>query len=88
MTPDMLPTYAEWLKDMFLLIRAWKYVVHWRRQWQTTSIFLPCEPHEEYEKAQRYWEGNRQEGQGSPNGGNSLQMSDIFISLKQQEETN
>ena len=34
------------------------------------------------------WEGNRQEGQGSPNGGNSLQVSDIFISLKQQEETN
>ena len=33
-------------------------------------------------------EGNRQEGQGSPNGGNSLQVSDIFISLKQQEETN
>ena len=34
------------------------------------------------------WEGNRQEGQGSPNGGNSLQVSDIFISLKRQEETN
>ena len=31
--------------------------------------------------------GNRQEGQGSPNRGNSLQVSDIFISLKQQEET-
>ena len=36
----------------------------------------------------RNWEGNRQEGQGSPNGGNSLQVSDIFISLKRQEETN
>ena len=34
------------------------------------------------------WEGNRQEGQGSPNGGNRLQVPDIFISLKQQEETN
>ena len=34
------------------------------------------------------WEGNRQEGQGSPNRGNSLQVSDIFISLKRQEETN
>ena len=34
------------------------------------------------------WEGNRQEGQGSPNGGNKLQVSDIFISLKRQEETN
>ena len=35
----------------------------------------------------RNWEGNRQEGQGSPNWGN-LQVSDIFISVKQQEETN
>ena len=34
------------------------------------------------------WEDNRQEGQGSPNGGSSLQVSDIFISLKRQEETN
>ena len=34
------------------------------------------------------WEGKRQESQGSPNGGNSLQVSDIFISLKRQEETN
>ena len=30
-----------------------------------------------------------QEGQGSPNGGNRLQVSNIFsLSLKQQEETN
>ena len=36
-----------------------------------------------------YWEGNRQEGQGSPNRGNRLQVSDIFyLSLKWQEETN
>ena len=34
------------------------------------------------------WEGNRQEGQGSPNRGNRLQVSDIFISLKWQQETN
>ena len=34
------------------------------------------------------WEGNRQEGQGSPNGGKRLQVPDIFISLKRQEETN
>jgi len=26
-------------------------VVHWRREWQTTSVFLPWEPHEHYEKA-------------------------------------
>ena len=26
-------------------------MVHWRREWQTTSVFLPLEPHEQYEKA-------------------------------------
>ena len=36
----------------------------------------------------RDWEGNRQEDQGSPNGRNRLQVPDIFISLKVQEETN
>ena len=28
----------------------WKNVVHWRKEWQTTSVFLPWEPHEQYEK--------------------------------------
>ena len=28
--------------------------VHWRREWQTTSVFLPWEPLEQYEKAKRY----------------------------------
>ena len=28
-------------------------VVHWRREWQITSVFLPWEPHEQYEKAKR-----------------------------------
>ena len=27
----------------------WQNVVHWRREWQTTSLFLPWEPHEQYE---------------------------------------
>ena len=29
-------------------------MVHWKREWQTTSIFLPWEPHEQYDKAKRY----------------------------------
>ena len=29
----------------------WQNVVHWKREWQTTSVFLPWEPHEQYEKA-------------------------------------
>ena len=28
-------------------------MVHWRREWQTTSVFLPWEPHEQYKKAKR-----------------------------------
>ena len=28
-------------------------VVHWRREWQTTSVFLSLEPHEHYENAKR-----------------------------------
>ena len=31
----------------------WQAVVHWRREEQTTSVFLPWEPHEQYEKAKR-----------------------------------
>ena len=29
----------------------WQNVVHWGREWQTTSVFLPWEPHEQYEMA-------------------------------------
>ena len=25
---------------------VWQNVVHWRREWQTTSVFLPWEPHD------------------------------------------
>ena len=26
-------------------------MVHWRREWQTTSVFFPLEPHGQYERA-------------------------------------
>ena len=32
----------------------WQNVVHWRREWQTTSVFLSWEHHEQYEKAKGY----------------------------------
>ena len=35
--------------------KFWQNVVHWRRKWQTTSVFLPWEPNEQYEKAKRYY---------------------------------
>ena len=28
----------------------WQNVVHWRREWQTTSVVLPWEPREQYEQ--------------------------------------
>ena len=28
----------------------WQNVVHWEREWQATSVFLPWEAHEQYEK--------------------------------------
>ena len=31
----------------------WQNMVHWRREWQTTSVFLPWEPNEQYKKAKR-----------------------------------
>ena len=29
-------------------------MVHWRREWQTTSVFWPLEPQEQHEKENRY----------------------------------
>ena len=28
----------------------WQNVVHWRREWQPITVFLPWEPHKQYEK--------------------------------------
>ena len=30
---------------------VWQNVVHLRREWQMTSVFLPWEPHEQYEQS-------------------------------------
>ena len=32
---------------------VWQHVVRWRREWKTTSVFLPWDPHEQHEKANR-----------------------------------
>ena len=32
----------------------WQNVVHWRRKWQPTLVFLPGEPHGQHEKSKRY----------------------------------
>ena len=34
--------------------QVWQNVVYWRREWQTTSVFLPWEAHEQYENAKWY----------------------------------
>ena len=40
----------DWATSLSLLV-AWQNVVHWRRERQTTSVFLPWEHYEQYEKA-------------------------------------
>ena len=35
-------------------IEFWQNVLYWRREWQTTSVFLPWELLEQYEKAKWY----------------------------------
>ena len=31
-------------------VEVWQNVVHWRREWQISSVVLPWEPHEQYEE--------------------------------------
>ena len=50
---------------------VWQNVVHWRREWQTTSVFLPWEPHEQYEKAK--WSSER----GTPQVGKPTMLLEI-----------
>ena len=33
-------------QDGWVMVEFWQNVVHWRREWQTTSVFLQWEPHE------------------------------------------
>ena len=40
-----LPCLTQWNYE------HWKNMIHWWREWQTTLVFLPWEPHEQYEKA-------------------------------------
>ena len=41
------------IQDGRVMVQVWQNVVHWRREWQTTAVFLPLEPHEQYEKVKR-----------------------------------
>ena len=50
--PGMLSSHTV-PKGISLLASTWQNAIHWRRQWQIISIFLPWEPHEQYEKAKR-----------------------------------
>ena len=52
--PGMSSSYVEELKSTPLLVRAWQNIVPWRKEWQATSVFLPWEPHEQYERAKGY----------------------------------
>ena len=32
----------------------WQKVIHWKREWQITLLYLPWEPHELYKRPKRY----------------------------------
>ena len=44
-------------QDGWIIVESSDNVVHWRREWQTTPVFLLWEPHEQDEKARRYGNG-------------------------------
>ena len=52
---SMKPSHATWShpRQTGLCGEVWQNVVHWRREWQPTSAFLPWEPHEQCKKAKR-----------------------------------
>ena len=50
---SMKPSHAMWGHSRWAGHggEVWQNVVHWRREWKTTSVLLPWELHEQHEKA-------------------------------------
>ena len=53
-TSGMPSSYTEQLKGMSPLLRAGQNVILWRTEWQTTSVCLPGEAHEQCIKVKKY----------------------------------
>ena len=51
--PPFIVHHALCLSDLGHGGEVWQNVVHWKREWQTTSVFFTWEPYEQYEKAKR-----------------------------------
>ena len=81
--PSIFPSIWVFSNESALCIRGPKY-------WSFSFNISPSNEHPGLISFRMdwLWEGNRQEGQGSPGGERRLQVPDIFISLKRQEETN
>ena len=45
----------------------WQNRVHWRREYQATSVFLPWEPQEQYEKEKNDYMETKQSGYSKTN---------------------
>ena len=45
-------------QDGWVMSEFWLNAVYWKQKWQTTAVFLPWEPHEQYEKTKR-WDTER-----------------------------
>ena len=53
---NSMKLWAMWcraVRDRWVIVKS-SDIVHWRRIWQPTSVFLLQEPREQYEKAKRY----------------------------------
>ena len=37
-------------QDRWVMVESWQNIVHWRLEQQSTSLFLPWESHEQYER--------------------------------------
>ena len=58
-TSGISSSYTEQLKGMSPLLRAWQNVILWRTEWQTTSVCLPGEAHEQCVKAKKIYHTER-----------------------------
>ena len=55
--PKLWAMLCRVTQDRWVMLESWQNMVQWvqwRREWQTTQVFLPWEPHEQYEKAKNY----------------------------------
>ena len=51
-----MPGCPRWMSHR---VEFWQDVIHMRKKWQPTPVFVPQEIHDQYKKAKRYYTGRR-----------------------------